>query len=55
MGALMTGHKTRIPGYRLDKNGKLVKDVRRLDVSARLKQKSSKRVRVKKNQGIGFL
>lgn len=36
----------RILGYRLDKAGKLVKDQRRLDVSARLRQKASKRVRV---------
>jgi hypothetical protein len=35
-----------IPGFRFDKAGRLVKDVRRLDVSARLRQKASKRVRV---------
>ena len=34
-----------IKGYRL-KGGKLVKDQRHLDVSARLRQKGSKKVRV---------
>ena len=34
-----------VKGYRI-KDGKLVKDVRRLDVSARLRQKSSKKIRV---------
>ena len=47
----MTGHKIRIPGFRLDKHGKPVWDDRRLDVSARLKMKGSKRVRpVRKTQ-----
>jgi hypothetical protein len=36
----------RIPGYRFDRKGNLVRDVRRLDVSARARQRSSKRVRV---------
>jgi hypothetical protein len=39
------GHKIVISGYPI-KGGKLVRDVRRLDVSARLRQRASKRVRV---------
>jgi len=35
-----------IPGYRLDKTGRVIRDVRRLDVSARLRQKASTHVRV---------
>jgi hypothetical protein len=42
----MTGHKVRIPGYRLDRHGKPVRDERKLDVSTRLKRKAGKRVRV---------
>lgn len=37
----------RIPGYRI-KDGKLVKSIKHLDVSTRLKQKASKKVRVKR-------
>lgn len=44
-----------LKGFRLDKNGQLVKSVKHLDVSARLRQKSSKKVRVGKRKGIGFL
>lgn len=40
-----TGHKPQIKGYKL-KDGKLVKDEKRLDVSARLRQRNSKKVRV---------
>ena len=40
-----SGRKVKIPGYRLDKHGKLVKDQKRLSVSARLQQRASKRVR----------
>ena len=36
----------RLPSFRLDKQGRIVRDVRRLDVSTQLKQASSKRVRV---------
>jgi hypothetical protein len=43
-----SGRKVKIPGYRLTKEGKLVKDQARLDVSTRLKQAASKRVRVKR-------
>jgi hypothetical protein len=35
----------RLPGFKLDKHGRLVRDVRRLDVSTGLKQ-ASKRVKV---------
>jgi hypothetical protein len=45
----MTGHRIRIPGFRIDpKTGKPARDQRRLDVSTRLRQKSSKRVRVRR-------
>jgi hypothetical protein len=37
-----------IPGFRLGKNGKPARDVKRLDVSARLRQRGGKRVRVAK-------
>lgn len=43
--------KIRIPGYKLSKSGKLVKDQSRLDVSARIRQRESKRVRVSKGHG----
>jgi len=39
--------KIRIPGFRV-KEGKVVRDGRRLDVATRLKQRSSKRVRIKR-------
>ena len=44
----MTGHRINLKGFRLDRHGKLVRDVRRLSVSERLKlqSKNSKRVRV---------
>jgi hypothetical protein len=38
-----------LPGFRIDpKTGKPVRDQRRLDVSARLRQKESRRLRVAK-------
>lgn len=43
----MTGHKVNLKGWRLDKSGKLVR-VQNLDVSARLRQRGSKKVRVVK-------
>ncbi len=43
-----SGHKTEVKGYRLTKDGKLVKNQKRLDVSAQLRQRGSKRVRVVK-------
>jgi hypothetical protein len=36
----------RLPGYRIDRNGRLVRDVKRLNVSAQIRQRASKRVRV---------
>ncbi len=52
----MTGQKIVLKGWRVDKSGQLVKDQKRLDVSARLRMKGSKKVRaVKRNKGIGFL
>ncbi len=44
-----------LKGFRLDKSGQLVRCQKHLDVSARLRQKNSKKVRVKKRPGIGFL
>lgn len=41
----------RLKGFRLDKAGKVVRDQRRLDVSTRLKQAASKRVRVVRRGG----
>ena len=35
-----------LKGFRLSKSGKLVRNERRLDVSARLRMKASKKVRV---------
>ena len=42
----MTGRQITLKGYRLDKSGKLVKDQRRLDASARARQRGSKKVTV---------
>jgi hypothetical protein len=36
----------RVPGFVLDKHGCIVPDAKRLDISARLRQRASKRVRV---------
>lgn len=38
--------KFHLRGYRLDRAGRLVRDERRLDVSARLRQRAGKRVHV---------
>jgi hypothetical protein len=44
----------RLPvGFRLDKAGKVVRCTKHLDVSARLRQRSSKRVRVVKGKPFG--
>jgi hypothetical protein len=37
---------TPIPGFKLDKHGNIARDAKRLDVSARIRQRGSKRVRV---------
>jgi hypothetical protein len=42
----LIGRKIKLKGYRLDKTGKLVCCVKHLDVSARLRQRSSTKVRV---------
>jgi len=41
----MIGYRIPIPGYRLNKAGELVPDMRRLSVSQRLRQAGTKRVR----------
>lgn len=53
----MTGRVINLKGFKVDaKSGKLVRCVKHLDVSARLRQKGSKKVRaVKRNKGIGFI
>jgi hypothetical protein len=38
----------RVKGFRIDKAGKVEKDPRRMSVSARLKEKGSKRIRVRR-------
>lgn len=43
----MTGHRTRLKGFRI-KDGKVQRDPKRLDVSARLRERGSKKVRVVK-------
>ena len=42
----MTGIKVQIRGYRIDKKGKLVKSSAHKDVSAKLRERGSKKVRV---------
>lgn len=45
----MTGHRIRLPaGFRLDKRGRLVRSDKHLDVSRRLQQRASKRIRVQR-------
>jgi hypothetical protein len=45
--AMSTGHRTPIPGFKLDpKTGKPVRDQSRLPVNIRLQQKNSKKVSV---------
>jgi len=41
----------RVKGFRIDRAGKVVRDQRRLDVSTRLKQAASMRVRVVRRGG----
>jgi hypothetical protein len=43
-----SGRKTAVKGYRLTKEGKLVKDQKRLNVSQRLQQAASKRIRIQR-------
>ncbi len=42
----MAGHRITIRGYRIDKNGRLVKSSMARDVSAKLRERGSKKVRV---------
>ena len=42
----VTGHQIRLPGFRVDKKGRLIRDAKRLDVSRQLQRRRSKRVRV---------
>lgn len=44
-------HKVRIPGYEF-KDGKIVRKKSYLDVSAKLRQKGSKKVRVVRRGGL---
>jgi hypothetical protein len=44
----MAGRIIRLPGFRLDKNGKFVRTTAHLSVSARIRQRQSKRVKVVK-------
>ena len=46
-----TGRRTKVTGYRLDKAGKLVPCNRHRDVSARLRERGSKKVRVVRRKG----
>jgi hypothetical protein len=46
----LTGHRINLKGFRLTKEGKLVRDERRLDVSTRLRQRASKKVRIGKSK-----
>lgn len=44
---MTTGHKIQLKGFKLDKKtGKPVRSVAHLDVSTRLKQAASKRIRI---------
>ena len=47
----MAGHRIRLKNYRVDRHGRLVKSTAHLDVSARLRMRSSKRIRVVKRVG----
>jgi hypothetical protein len=44
-------HRIQLKGFRLSKDGKLVRDERRLDVSARLRMRNSKKVRIVRKGG----
>jgi len=52
---IMTGHKTKIPGFRVSKGNKIERDPKRLDVAARQRQRpgGSKKVRVAKRGSTG--
>jgi hypothetical protein len=44
----MTGRRVQLKGFRLTKAGRLERDVRRLDVSTRLKLRGNRKIRVKR-------
>jgi hypothetical protein len=46
MGRRTMTRKICIPGFRLTKDGKIIKSDKHLDASARIRQRSSKKVRV---------
>ncbi len=46
----MSGQRIQLKGWRVTKEGKLVRDVKRLDVSAQLRMRASKRVRVQRGK-----
>ena len=51
----MTGRRISIKGFKI-KDGTLLRDEKQYDVSTRIKRRrGSKKVRVKRNKGIGFL
>ena len=47
----MTGHRIHLKGYKV-KDGKVIRDPKRLDVSARLRERGSKKVRVVKKGAV---
>lgn len=48
----MTGRRVTLKGYRVDKQGRLVKSDRHLDVSTRLKRRGSKAVKVARKGAV---
>lgn len=46
---MSTGHRIKVKGVRVDKAGKLVPCSKHKDVSARIRERASKRVRVKRH------
>lgn len=47
-GGVATGVKTSLKGFRIDKNGKLVRNTKKLSVSKQIAQRKSKKVSVKR-------
>lgn len=50
---MSSGRKSTLKGFRLDKNGKLQKDTRRLSVSKQIAQRKSKKISVKRTNPRG--
>jgi hypothetical protein len=42
----MTGHRVQIKNFRVDSHGKIVRSQHYVDVSSRLRQRASKKIRV---------